>query len=99
MSKRFTLCGADVLGGGMSLLAVALLPLGGLMDETALQRRTREVAERRALAQLMAGLREDASLVAVSVPVPVPVPVPLTLPSPLPSRLPPPLPRRTDRPG
>ena len=51
MSKRFTLCGADLLGGGMSLLAVALLPLSGLLDETGLQQRTRLVAERRARVQ------------------------------------------------
>lgn len=51
MSKRFELCGTDLLGGGMSLLAVALLPLSGLLDETGLQQRTRLVAERRALAQ------------------------------------------------
>ncbi len=87
MSKRFTLCGADVLGGGMSLFAVALLPLSGLMDETALQQRTREVAERRALAQSMAGLRGDAASMSVPSPLPSPLPPPL------------PLPRRADRPG
>jgi hypothetical protein len=71
MSKRFTLYGPDFLGGGISLLAVALLPLSGLLNETGLQQRTRLVAERRALVQSAA--EPQGQVLRAAIPVPIPV--------------------------
>jgi heme exporter protein D len=65
MLERIAGYAPQIIGASMCAIGLSLIPLGGLFDETALQRKTREVAAQRERVATVAAAEQAARALRV----------------------------------